>query len=509
MAGELFIGGRWRPGSGAALTSTDPATGETVWEGATASGPDVAEAVASAHAAFRDWADRPRAARVEVVRRFKAELEARAEPMARDLSRETGKPLWETRAELASMAGKVEVSVAAAAERAGERENATAFGRAVLRHRPHGVAAVLGPFNFPGHLPNGHIVPALIAGDTVVFKPSEETPLAGRRMVEAWEAAGLPAGVLNLVPGGRETGAALVGERIDGLFFTGSADTGRVFRRLFVDRPEVTLALELGGDNPLIVWGAKDAEAAAALVLQSAFVTTGQRCSCARRLIVSDDRAGEAVVEALAALTARARIGAWDDAEEPFMGPLISARAARLAREAVGALDAAGARTVRPFARADDRSEAVCVRAVGEASGLRRRGGGSQRHALRPRRGAGQRRPRAVGPVPGPLARRRGQLEPADHGRGRLHALRRPGRERQRETERLLRRRLLCLSGGELRGGRGARHDGGDQGVASLGGRRLQALIQPMYPHPHPRPFPHRGGREARAPLPLDGGEAG
>lgn len=349
MSGELFIDGGWRAGSGAALRSIDPATGEVVWEGAAAASGDVAAAVAAARAAFRGWADRPVAERIAAVRRFKSELEARTEPFARDLSRETGKPLWETRAELGSMIAKVEVSIAAHAERTGERQSATGFGRAVLRHRPHGVMAVLGPFNFPGHLPNGHILPALIAGDTVVFKPSEETPLSGRRMAEAWVAADLPPGVFNLVQGGRETGAALLEQPIDGLLFTGSAHAGRIFRRAFVDRPEVTLALELGGDNPLVVWDAADVQAVAALVVQSAFVTTGQRCSCARRLILPEGRAGDAVVEAVVALADRLRVGAWDEADEPFMGPLISARAAAHARTAVEALAAAGASVLRPL----------------------------------------------------------------------------------------------------------------------------------------------------------------
>ena len=176
---SLFIDGRWRAGGGAVLQSIDPAAAAVVWEGATAAPSDVAAAVAAARKAWRNWADRPVAERVEAVLRFKAALAERADDFARAISRETGKPLWETRAELGSMAGKVDISIRAQAERTGEREAGTAFGRAVLRHRPHGVMAVLGPYNFPGHLPNGHIVPALLAGDTVVFKPSEETPLAG------------------------------------------------------------------------------------------------------------------------------------------------------------------------------------------------------------------------------------------------------------------------------------------------------------------------------------------
>jgi succinylglutamic semialdehyde dehydrogenase len=252
----------------------------------------VAAAVAAARKAFPAWGDLPREERIAILRRYKDVLVARTATFAEALSRETGKALWETKAELGSMAGKVEASIKAYDERTGEHASDMAFGRAVLRHRPHGVMAVLGPFNFPGHLPNGHIVPALLAGDTVVFKPSEETPLAGQMLVEALEAAGVPPGVVNLVQGGREVGQALIDQEIDGLLFTGSAAAGAFFRRHFADRPDVILALELGGNNPLVVWDAGDAEAAAALVVQSAFITTGQRCSCARRLIVSDDAAG-------------------------------------------------------------------------------------------------------------------------------------------------------------------------------------------------------------------------
>ena len=370
MTGDLYIDGRWRDGRGEALTSTDPATGAVVWRGATAAGTDVFEAVASAIKAFRPWADAPLEDRIAAVRRYKAVLEARAAEFAVDISRETGKPLWETRAELGSMIAKVEVSITAQAERAGSREAATGFGRAVLRHRPHGVMAVLGPFNFPGHLPNGHIVPALLAGDTVVFKPSEEAPLTGRRMAEAFEAAGLPPGVFNLVQGGRETGAALLKQPIDGLLFTGSARSGAHFRRQFVDRVEVILALELGGNNPLIVWDDVDTGAAAAIAVQSAYVTTGQRCSCARRLILPRGAAGDRILDAVATLAERLAIGAWDAAAEPFMGPLISARAAAGAREEVERLVASGARTILPLRRPEGLGDAFVTPALLDVTGI-------------------------------------------------------------------------------------------------------------------------------------------
>lgn len=349
------------------IRSFDPATAELVWEGEATPPGDIAPMIVAARTSLPGWADRPLDERIAVLRRYAEILTDRADDLARDISRETGKPLWESRAELGSMAGKVAVSIAAQAERAGSREAEIGFGRAVLRHRPHGVMAVLGPYNFPGHLPNGHIVPALLAGNAVVFKPSEEAPLTGANMVAALHDAGVPPDILHLVQGGREQGAALISADIDGLLFTGSAETGQHFRRAMVDRPHVVLALELGGNNPLIAWGDPDVMAAA--IVQSAFVTTGQRCSCARRLILPEGHEGDSTIEAVHTLAARLRIGAWDDPAEPYMGPLISPNAARNALEAVDRLKALGARTLLPFERLD-RSEAFVTPGMYDVTGL-------------------------------------------------------------------------------------------------------------------------------------------
>ena len=155
------------------LRSTNPATGDVVWEGAIASPAEITAAMASARAALPGWASTPLEARLTVLSGFKTQLEARAGEIAEMISRETGKPAWEGRAEAASMVAKIAASITAHTERTGEKRSAQPFGEAVLRHHPHGVMAVLGPYNFPGHLPNGHIVPALLAGNTVVVKPSE------------------------------------------------------------------------------------------------------------------------------------------------------------------------------------------------------------------------------------------------------------------------------------------------------------------------------------------------
>lgn len=355
------------------LRSLDPATGAVIWEGEPAARAAVHAAVARARAAFPAWAALNQAARTDHVRRFKAALEADADTLADTISRETGKPAWEGRAEVASMIGKVDLSIRAQAERAGERHDPTNFaptvaGMAVLRHRPHGVMAVLGPYNFPGHLPNGHIVPALLAGNCVVFKPSELTPAVGAAMARAWALAGLPEGVFQLVQGARETGAALAEADIDGLLFTGSAATGAQFRRMFVDRPHVILALELGGNNPLVAWDG-DLDEAAAVVVQSSFVTSGQRCSCARRLIVPHGDWGDRLVRSVAGLAQRLRLGAWDDDPAPYMGPLISVRAAETAAAQAGRLAALGARAVIPFA-IDPRGPAFVRPTIYDVTGI-------------------------------------------------------------------------------------------------------------------------------------------
>jgi succinylglutamic semialdehyde dehydrogenase len=352
------------------FTSTDPATGDTVWEGAAASAAEVQAAADRARAAFPGWADRPRQDRIDAVKRYQAALKARAPEIAEAISRETGKALWETQTELQAMQGKVDISIRAYDERTGERTAATAFGHATLRHRPHGVAAVLGPFNFPGHLPNGHIVPALLAGDTVVFKPSEETPLTGQLMAEAFAEADLPAGVVNLVQGGRDTGAALLDSGIDALMFTGSGAAGAHFRRKFADDPHVILALELGGNNPLVVWDAADAEAVACLVVQSAFITTGQRCSCARRLIVPEGPQGDAILEAVAALSDRLLFAPWNSSPEPYAGPLISQKAAEAALKALQDRIDLGARVIRASGPVDNLPGAFVRPAIIDVTGV-------------------------------------------------------------------------------------------------------------------------------------------
>ena len=326
-----YIGGRWCEGSGEDFRSMDPATGEAVWQGPAAASPDVQCAIDAAREVFGEWSQLTTHSREGRLRAYAEELKKNKETLAAMISNEVGKPNWEAQTEVQAMIGKVEISIDAYAKRCAELK----AGNAVTRFKPHGVIAVFGPFNFPGHLPNGHIVPALLAGNTVVFKPSEHAPSVAQRTVETWVDAGLPAGVLNLVQGGHETGAALAENLdLDGIFFTGSAGTGIRLNEQLARRPDKILALEMGGNNPLIVHDVSDRRAAAYLTVQSAYLSAGQRCTCARRLIVPRSDGGDRFVQTLRELIAHIRVGPPSERPEPFMGPLISASAAQTVFEA-------------------------------------------------------------------------------------------------------------------------------------------------------------------------------
>ena len=325
------------------FSSVNPATGETVWSGPAAGAAEVDRAVAAARAAFPAWAQRSVPEREAVLRAFAAQLTAGKEAFAQAISREVGKPHWEALTEVQSMIGKIDISIEAHAKRCAEFKNSLG----VTRFKPHGVVAVLGPFNFPGHLPNGHIVPALLAGNTVVFKPSEFAPAVAALTAQSWAAAGLPVGVLTVVQGGRDTGVALAGHAgLDGLFFTGSARAGLALSELFAKAPEKILALEMGGNNPLVVHRAADLRAAALLTVQSAYLSAGQRCTCARRLIVPTGDEGDRFISQLVETLCTVRVGASTERPEPFMGPVISEAAAERLLAAQKNLITRGARVL-------------------------------------------------------------------------------------------------------------------------------------------------------------------
>lgn len=331
-----WIAGEWVAGQGEPMNSLSPYNNEVVWEGDSATPAQVDAAVSAAREAFQSWKKLSFAEREAIVLAFAEQVKEHSEQIAEVIAKETGKPIWETRTEAGAMAGKIAISIRAYHDRTGESTREAAGNQIVLRHRPLGVMAVFGPYNFPGHLPNGHIVPALLAGNTVVFKPSEQTPMTGELAMKLWEKAGLPKGVINLVQGAKETGIALADSKgIDGLLFTGSANTGHILHRQFAGQPDKMLALEMGGNNPMVItdnYG--DLDATVYTIIQSAFISAGQRCTCARRLYVPVGEKGDMLVEKLVSATKKIRVDQPFAEPAPFMGPQISEAAAKFILDA-------------------------------------------------------------------------------------------------------------------------------------------------------------------------------
>lgn len=333
------------------LVSYAPATGEEVWRGEHG---NVGEAVSRARRAWPAWAALALGNRIEIARRFANEVRHDAEVLAELIARETGKPLWEARTEVDAVVAKVDISVQAYAERTGKKKLDSALqGSTAVRHKPHGVMAVLGPYNFPAHLPNGHMIPALIAGNVVLFKPSEKTPGVGAALLECWKRSGAPEDTMQLVIGGPDEGKELVAHPgVDGVLFTGSAQAGIAINRKLAANPGKIVALEMGGNNPIVVIETPRMKEAATLVIQSAFTTSGQRCTAARRLVVKNSVYDELMAELIP--MARKLIVAEPFADPaPFMGPVIDNDTADRLTESFLALLTAGGRALLPMRRID------------------------------------------------------------------------------------------------------------------------------------------------------------
>ena len=343
-----YINNQWVVGEGQPFTSVDPAYNRFLWEGRSASATQVEQAVMAAHKALPQWCSLPIDERIAYLKKFRDIVANHQEALTQAISWEVGKPLWEAATEAASVVAKLDLSLTAYNDRTGIRKEAIAGTEVVTCHAPHGVLAILGPFNFPAHIPNGQIIPALLAGNTVVFKPSEYTPYVTQVFMHYWEAAGLPAGVLNMVQGAGDVGQYLIAQPIHGVFFTGSYATGKRIHEYFSGKPEVLVALEMGGNNPLVVWDVADPQAAAYAIVQSAFLTAGQRCTCARRLILPAGAEGERVMKALLELVQNITVGPYDTRPEPFMGPVIHPAAAQAVLEMQAMLIKAGAHALEP-----------------------------------------------------------------------------------------------------------------------------------------------------------------
>ncbi len=287
----------------------------------------ISRATKAARAAFPKWARLPAEERFKILRKLKDVYTAHAAQLAELIARETGKPLWDSTGEAKAMIAKIDVTIDHSLRLVKEERFANVLPgvEGVITHQARGVMAVLGPFNFPGHLPNGHIIPALATGNTVVFKPSELTPMVGQFMAQLFEKAEFPKGVFNLVQGEGETGKRLVAdEDVDGVLFTGSYETGLKIKQKTVEQYWKLLALEMGGKNATIVWDDADMNKAIYETTIGAFMSSGQRCSCTSRIILHDSIADK-FIDKFYETAKKLTIGHWK--ENPFMGPLINATA--------------------------------------------------------------------------------------------------------------------------------------------------------------------------------------
>lgn len=358
------IGGQWKEIPGHAIVSTMPAAPDrVVWSG-DPSVDDVHRAISAARKALPEWSSWSVARREQVLRKFQEIAKDRAAELGALISDETGKALWESQGEANLIAAKVDITLEHGEHSGRHRVSDFQFDlnptkQARCHFKPHGVMAVVGPFNFPAHLPNGHIVPALLTGNTIVFKPSDKAPAVGQMLAEmfaqALESKGAPDGVLNLVHGAVDESVALCASpEVDGVLFTGSWAAGRAITQANLDQPGKIIALEMGGNNPAIVMPDADLYQAVVEITRCAFNTTGQRCTSTRRLIVHRDVA-EKVIGALIKSASNLLIGDPRAPEPVFMGPIISEDALDAVLRFQEKVAASGGRVLMESTRMPDR----------------------------------------------------------------------------------------------------------------------------------------------------------
>lgn len=354
----------------AVVRSVSPINGDVVWQGEATDQQAIEVAMSRAAETLRAWRTTEPAARIDIVRRYAQHLESHRDEITDLICTEVGKLRWDAAAEVTAAIAKIELSIQAFSQRRSEQLISGSSLQRRIRYHPLGVALVLGPFNFPLHLPGGQIIPALLAGNTVVFKPSDQATAVGQWMVEAWRVAGLPAHVVQIISGGVETAVAAIDSiHVGGVFLTGSRNAGRAIHRQLAGRPEVLLALELGGNNPIVIHTDVDAETAAGIVSFSAFISTGQRCTCARRAIFVAGDLTDQQIDALLRITANLVVGMPGDDPSPQIGPLISADAAVGLRRTYDQLLQLGCEALIPF-EPDSRSANLVRPAIVDATKL-------------------------------------------------------------------------------------------------------------------------------------------
>jgi len=345
MKKKLFIDGQWIEGQGTEFCSINPATDELVWQGKSASFEQIQTAIQASEKAHTTFKKTTFDERALLAHNFQSLIQQNQKVLATIISEEVGKPFWESVQEVTAMQQKVTLSIESYKERCKSKE----IAHSISRHKPHGVTCVFGPFNFPGHLPGGHIIPALLAGNTVLFKPSELAPKTAEKITELIEKAGFPSGTFQLLQGAKTVGETLVAsEKISGVFFTGSHTVGNAILQASQKFPFRILALEMGGNNPLVISSFSSIQAACYTIIQSAYLTTGQRCTAARRLILIENSQTQQIISQLKDMLNCIIIGKYDDSPEPFMGPLVTKKAKETILHAFENLEKNGGKTIVP-----------------------------------------------------------------------------------------------------------------------------------------------------------------
>jgi succinylglutamic semialdehyde dehydrogenase len=303
----------------------------------------VDHAVSCAGQAFAAWRDTSILERAAALRRFRENLDAHRDRLADTITRESGKPRWESLAEINLMMAKVDVTLEAGISDVADFGPGGNAG--ICRYRPLGVVVVLGPFNFPGHLPCGHILPALATGNTVVFKPSPLTPGVGQVLADLVDRSKFPRGVFNMVQGDSDVGRAMaIHSGVQGVFLTGRSETGTSIQHDTVGQTRKLLALETGAKNAAIVLDDASLDRTAYEIAFSAFVTAGQRCTSTARVFVTHEVAPKLVAK-LATWARGIVVGDAFD-ENVFMGPLASEGSVKRLIRGVEAALAAGAEPI-------------------------------------------------------------------------------------------------------------------------------------------------------------------
>ena len=324
----IYINGKWTKGNGSSFNSICPIDNESIWNGNYASNSQVLKAINSAYDAFPDWNKRGLNSRLKIIKRFYSLLEINKDKIKDLIRLETGKESLDSLSEVNASIAKYHNSLNAFHLRTGKSSSPLGNNIQITNHKPHGVLNVIGPFNFPFHLPNGHITPALIAGNVVIFKPSEHTPLVSELMIKLWDDAGIPNGVINLLHGSKDVVRKLAKHsKTNGILFTGGHVAGMSLSKLMASYPHKILALELGGNNPLVVWNTRKLKKASDLIFESAFISSGQRCTCARRLILQDSKSSKKIIQLI---KNKSKLLSYkESSREYFYGPLISKAAVK------------------------------------------------------------------------------------------------------------------------------------------------------------------------------------